>query len=390
MARGQIVALVALLIASLFGATTVTAASPKWCDSLRHRVSVEVRPAYNMVSHFAMRPEGKPLDNTLSLHARYGFSFSEESRLGRLFPTAYQGIGIAAYTYWNHNLMGTPMAVYLYQGAQIGNLTPNLSIGYEWNLGISCGWHPNMAMNSRNNVLINVALPFAWRVAPHWELTLTPDYTHFSNGDTSFSNAGSNMFGVRLGATYLFNDERVHASARRYISPSNTLSDKPFAKRMTYDIVAYGGWRADRFMDGGKFYVINKALPLGGINFQPTYHFNDYFALGTSLDLQMDSSLNLYGATTDETGNTISYTRPALWQQMEAGISLRGEISAPIFTVGVGFGVNMLDTGYDASLFYTTFSLKAHITHKLFLYIGYRFNSTQYTHNIMYGIGIRL
>ena len=337
-----------------------------------------------------MRPEGKPLDNTLSLHARYGFSFSEESHLGRLFPTAYQGIGIAAYTYWNHNLMGTPIAVYLYQGAQIGNLTPNLSIGYEWNLGISCGWHPNLTMNSRNNVLINVAIPFAWRVAPHWELTLTPDYTHFSNGDTSFSNAGSNMFGVRLGATYLFDDEHIRASARRYISPSDTLSDKPFVKRMTYDIIAYGGWRADRFMDGGKFYVINKALPLGGINFQPTYHFNDYFALGTSLDLQVDSSLNLYGATTDETGNTISYTRPALWQQMEAGISLRGEISAPIFTVGIGFGVNMLDTGYDASLFYTTFSLKAHFTRKLFLYIGYRFNSTQYTHNLMYGIGIRL
>ena len=390
MARGQIVAFAALLIASLFGATCATAASPKWCDSLRHRVSVEVRPAYNMVSHHIMRPEGKPLDNTLSLHARYGFSFSDESRLGKLFPTSYQGIGIAAYTYWNHELMGTPIAIYLYQGAHIGNLTPGLSIGYEWNLGISCGWHPNKAMSSRNNVLINVAIPFAWRIAPHWELTLTPDYTHFSNGDTAFSNAGSNMFGVRLGATYLFSDEHVHASALRYISPSNTLSDKSFAKRMTYNNVVYGGWRADRFMDGSMFYVINKALPLGGINIQPTYHLNDYFALGASLDLQLDSSLNLYDATMDETGNTLSYTRPSLWQQMEAGISLRGEISAPIFTVGVGFGVNMLDMGYDASLLYTTFSLKAHITRKLFLYIGYRFNSTQYTHNLMYGLGIRL
>ena len=336
-----------------------------------------------------MRPEGKPLDNTLSLHARYGFSFSEDSRLGKLFPTAYQGIGIAAYTYWNHDLMGTPIAIYVYQGAQIGNLAPNLSIGYEWNFGISCGWHPNRAMNSRNNVYINVAIPLAWRVAPHWELTLTPDYTHFSNGDTAFSNAGSDMFGMRIGATYLFSDEHIQASARRYISPSNTLRNKPFAKHMTYDIVAYGGWRADRFIDGGKFYVINEALPLGGINFQPTYHFNDFFALGTSLDLQVDSSLNLYDASKDEQGN-ISYSRPSLWQQTKAGISLRGEISAPIFTIGVGFGVNILDMGYDASPVYTTFSLKAHITRKLFLYIGYRLNSTQYTHNLMYGIGIRL
>jgi hypothetical protein len=297
---------------------------------------------------------------------------------------------VAAYSYFDHQRTGTPLAIYIFQGANIANLTPRLAIGYEWNLGFSWGWHPNEAMNSRCNVLINVAIPFTWHVAPHWMLSLTPDYTHFSNGDTSFSNSGSNLFGVRLGATYLFSEEHTTTLARRFIAPSNVWSKRSLAKRMTYDIVAYGGWRADRFMDGSMFYVINKALPLGGINIQPTYHLNDYFALGASLDLQLDSSLNLYDATMDEAGNTLSYTRPSLWQQMEAGISLRGEISAPIFTVGVGFGVNMLNTGYDASLLYTTFSLKARITRRLFLYIGYRFNSTQYTHNLMYGLGIRL
>jgi hypothetical protein len=159
---------------------------------------------------------------------------------------------------------------------------------------------------------------------------------------------------------------------------------------MTYDIVAYGGWRADRFIENGDFHLINEALPLGGINFQPTYHLNDYFGLGASLDLQADSSLNLYDGVTDDEGYTIAYSRPPLWQQLETGISLRGEVSAPIFTVGVGIGFNMLRTGYDYSPIYTTFSLKAHLSERLFLYIGYRFNSTQYTHNLMYGIGIRL
>jgi hypothetical protein len=138
------------------------------------------------------------------------------------------------------------------------------------------------------------------------------------------------------------------------------------------------------------FYVINKAFPLGGIHLQPIYHLNDHFGVGASLDIQADSSLNLYGAEIDPTNGNITYSRPSLWQQLEAGISVRGEISAPIFTLGVGLGYNLLDTGYDASRLYTTFSLKAHITRQLFLYIGYRFNSTQYTHNLMYGIGIRL
>ena len=390
MARGQIIALCTLLIASLLGSADVKAQTPKWCDMLHHRVSVEVRPAYHMVSHNAMRVDGRPLNSALSLHARYAFSFSEENRLGKLFPTSYQGVGVATYSYFSHERMGTPMAIYLFQGARIADLAPRLSVGYEWNLGFSWGWHPNEAMNSRNNVMINVAVPFTWRVAPRWELSLTPDYTHFSNGDTHFSNAGSNMFGVRLGATYLFSDEHIEASARRFISKSDEWGDKSFGRRMTYDIVAYGGWRADRFMEDGSFHLINKALPLGGINFQPTYHLNDYFGLGASLDLQADSSLNLYDGIKDDEGNTIAFTRPPLWQQLEAGVSVRGEISAPIFTLGVGVGVNMLHTGYDASLIYTTFSLKAHITKRLFLYVGYRFNSTQYTHNLMYGIGIRL
>lgn len=390
MARGTVARLVALLIASLFGVTVAHATSPKWCDSLHHRVSVEVRPAYHMASHYIMRESKPPLNSALSLHARYSFSFSPDSRMGRLFPTAYQGIGIAAYTYWNHDLMGTPMALYLFQGARIADIAPNLSVGYEWNLGFSWGWHPNDAMNSRGNVMINVAIPLTWRVAEHWELSFTPDFTHFSNGDTHFSNAGSNMFGLRLGATYLFTPEHTKARARRFISPSESLAGRGFAKHMTYDIVAYGAWRSDRFTEGGTLFYIDKALPIAGINFQPTYHLNDYFGIGASLDLQFDSSLNLYDGIRDEQGNTIAYSRPSLWEQTELGISLRGEISAPIFTIGVGIGVNMNDVGYDMSRLYTTFSLKAHITRRLFLYVGYRFNSTQYTHNLMYGLGIRL
>jgi hypothetical protein len=281
------------------------------------------------------------------------------------------------------------MVAYIMQGARIADFGDRLSLGYEWNLGLSWGWQPNDAMNSRCNVLVSVALPVTWRVAPHWELSLTPNYTHFSNGDTSFSNSGANLFGVSLGATYLFDAERIPARARRYIMPSDELCGSSFAHRMSYDVLAYGGWRADRFHEGGSLFVIDEALPIGGINFQPHYHLNRYFAVGASLDMQVDSSLNLYNGIEDDDGVVVGYSRPPLWQQMEVGISARAEISAPIFTLGVGVGVNMLDTGYDSSLLYATFSLKALLTKRLFLYVEYRFNSTQYTQNLMYGVGVR-
>ena len=358
-------------------------------DSLNHRVSVELRPAYNMVSHYAMRANGRPLNSALSLHARYAFSFSPHSRLGQLYPTAYQGVGVAAYTFMAHKTTGTPMAAYIMQGARIADFGDKLSLGYEWNFGLSWGWHPNDAMSSRCNVMINIALPLIWRVAPHWELSLTPDYTHFSNGDTSFSNGGVNLFGLRLGATYLFDPVRAKADAKRYIKPSEEFMGRTFAQRMSYDVIIYGGWRADRFLEGGEIYIINEVLPIFGLNFQPQYHLNRHFAVGLSLDVQADSSLNLYDGVKGEDNQVVSYSRPPFWQQLEVGVSARGEIRAPIFAIGVGFGVNMLDTGYDSSLLYATFSLKAFLTKRLFLYVGYRFNSTQYTHNLMYGLGMR-
>lgn len=390
MARAGIIIPIIATIFTLFGVEATQATSPEWCDSLRHRVSVELRPAYNIVSHRALREGNRPLNNTLSLHARYAFSFSPDSRLGRLYPTAYQGVGIATYTFWSHDTTGTPMMAYIMQGARIADFGNRLSLGYEWNLGFSWGWHPNNAMNSRCNVMINVALPLTWRISPHWELSLTPDYTHFSNGDTAFSNSGANMFGLRLGATYLFDADDTIADPKRYIAPSEEFAHKSFAQHLSYDVLLYGAWRADRFFDGENLYVINDALPIAGINFQPHYHLNRHFAIGASLDLQADSSLNLYNGVMDKNGDVISYSRPPLWQQMEVGISARAEIRAPIFTIGAGFGVNLLNTGYDSSRIYTTFSLKAFVTKRLFLYVGYRFNSIQYTHNLMYGIGIRL
>lgn len=256
-------------------------------------------------------------------------------------------------------------------------------------MGLSWGWHPNEAMNSRCNIMISVALPLSWRVAPHWELSLTADFTHFSNGDTSFSNSGANLFGLRLGATYLFDVERVVANPKRYIVASEELEGKSFARHLSYDVMLYGGWRADRFYENGDFFVINEPLPLLGLHFQPQYHLNRHFAVGLSLDVQADSSLNLYNGTKNDLNEVVSYSRPPLWQQLEVGMSARVEIQAPIFAIGVGFGLNMLDTGYDSSLVYTTFSLKAFLTKRLFLYLGYRFNSTQYTHNLMYGLGLR-
>lgn len=376
----------------LFVGVTVAKAATPTPRTLPQRLSIEVRPAYNIVSHYALSgamTNGDRLESMMSLHARYAFSFRKDSRMGELFPTVYQGIGLGAYTLYHHNYVGTPLAIYVLQGAQIAEFSDKLSLDYEWNLGYSWGWRPNDAMNSKGNIIINIALPLIWHVAPKWEISLTPDFTHISNGDTSFSNNGANGFGLRFGASYLFNEEHANKATPRYFAPAEELKAAGFAQHITYDIIAYGGWRADRFIQDGSFVLINKALPIAGIQFTPLYQLNRYFALGMSLDAQVDSSLNLYDAVEDSAGNVISFERPSLWKQTEVGVSLRGEINAPIFKIGVGIGINLNRQGYDMSRLYTQFTLKAFIHKYLFLFVGYRFNAKAYTQNMMYGIGFR-
>lgn len=369
------------------GVVSLFASTPVKRDTISHRLSVELRPAYNIVSHYALRGDD-PLNEVASLHLRYAFAFNELSTHGKLFPTTYQGIGIAGYTFFHPEITGKPIALYIFQGADITH-KGDFTFGYEWNFGASWNWRPNDGMNSKWNIMVNVALPLSWQVSPNWKLSLTPDFTHLSNGDTHFSNSGANLFGLRMGVTRLFNDHKERITPHIYIAPAEELQGKCFGERLTHDIMLYGGWRADRFTDNDIFIILNKPLFINGFQLHNLYHFNNHFALGTSLDIQRDSSLNLYDAVFDENGDLMGYTRPAWYDQTECGISLRCEIAAPIFSIGAGFGVNILGHGYDFSRFYTQFSLKAFMNDHCFIFVGYRYNTVQYTHNMMYGLGWR-
>lgn len=387
MARKIAISLITILILTLWGGGDIKAATPIRCDSISHRFSMEVRPAYNVVSHYAMRGDD-PINSAASLHLRYAFSFNDDSEIGKRFPTVYQGVGIATYTLFHPEVTGRPIALYILQGAHIAD-REDITLGYEWNFGLSWHWRPNEAMNSKWNIMVNVALPVSWHISPKWELSLTPDFTHFSSGDTHFSNSGANLFGMRLGVTRHFNNHNEHIRAKSYIEPSEELQDKSLKGHISHDIIVYGGWRADRFLDHDEFVVIDKPLLIDGIQYHQLYHFNRHFALGGSLDIQTDRSLNLYNPIFDETGKLVSYEHPSLLEQTECGLSLRFEITSPLFSVGAGLGVNVLGKGYDFSRLYTQYSLKHFINSRLFIFVGYRFNSTQYTHNMMYGLGLR-
>lgn len=359
------------------------------CAGWVHAVGVNLRPAYVMPTHSFYRGRNdseKSMYVSGSVHFQYSFSLPETHPASPGRPSASQGAGLALYTFGADDMTGTPAALYVFQNACLATLGPRLSIDYEWNLGLSAGWKVNEVVGAPMNAYINVGLLMSYRFAPRWTLTVGPDYTHFSNGDTRFPNGGANTFGLRFGVRRDCGTE-VRTDRKGLFTMPRAGGT---AGRISWDIVPFGSWRADRMVVERHLHLINEAFPILGLHVNPLYHFGHCISAGVSADFTYDRSANLTDVVIGEDGSLTGYSFPSALRQMSAGLSLRGEIAMPVFAVNVGVGCNLLRNGEDIGGLYTIFHLKAFVSERLFLHVGYRLSGLQYTHNMMFGIGLRL
>lgn len=345
-----------------------------------HSIGANVRPSYVLPTHGfynGFNSMEKALRFSESAHINYAFELSQES---------YQGIGLGLQSFNAHSLIGTPVSVYLFQGAPVVALNDRLTLDYEWNFGLSSGWKGDQdLMGSSCNVYINVGLFARWRMSQAWDLILGPEYTHYSNGDTSFPNSGANTINLRIGLRgYINRPDDYNYDPKIFTFEKSDLS---FAQHLTYDITAFGAWRSDRMLVDGRLNIIDKAFPIAGVQFNPLYHFNKHLSAGASLDLIYDSSANL-NASLDE-NKQLSYSYPSFLRQCAAGLSVRGELKMPVFAVNIGAGYNFTGAGSDLRGLYGVFALKTFLTDSLFLNVGYRLGSVLYAHNLMFGMGWR-
>lgn len=333
-------------------------------------VVINLRPSYVVPTHGfynGWNSLGKPVRAALSGDIQYTFTSQDHY--------AYQGAGIGVHTFFSHDLLGTPVSLYLLQGAPLLQVCNGLRLGYEWNFGLSAGWKNNTDVTvSALNAYINVAALFDLRLSDHWSLVFGPGYTHFSNGDTKFPNGGANTVNFRIGTKCNLHGNNVDGVERIFAADTD---ERAFGENVSYDLTALGGWRADRFLDeDGHLIIDNSAYALIGLQFNPLYHFNEYLSAGPSLDLVYDASANR------------NFNRSFI-SHCAAGLSVRGELSMPIFSVNVGGGYSVLQSGPDLRGFYGIFSLKAFLTEKLYLNVTYRLGQTSYAHNMMFGVGWR-
>lgn len=332
------------------------------------------------------------------VHLKYAFRFNKDSRLGRLYPHAYQGIGVSYNHFDNRPPIGHPVAVYAFQGSRIARLSPTLSLDYEWNFGASFGWEKyhvpedgsqvlgyNDVVGSKINAYINLGFFLNWQINPQWNLTAGIDLTHYSNGNTHYPNSGVNPVGGRIGLARTFGAENSGPSAN-----AGQLNPNDFRPHFSYDLVVYGATRKRGYIDDYNMgHLIPGSFGIVGLNFNPMYDFNKYFRAGISLDAQFDESANLQGHYAGGTDDDPKFYRPPFREQFAVGLSARAELVMPIFSVNIGIGHNLLYKGKDTRGFYQILALKTFLTRNLFLHTGYQLSKFKDPNNLMLGLGWR-
>ncbi|RHJ90664.1 acyloxyacyl hydrolase [Parabacteroides bouchesdurhonensis] len=359
-----------------------------------HRLGIEGRPTYIIPTHSFFRGNNyfeKPLRNAYSAHLKYSFQFAPDTYADHIYGGVYQGIGLAYYNFGDRHELGNPFAFYLFQGARIAQLTPRLSINYEWNFGASAGWTPydydynnyNKVIGSRINAYLDVNFHFKWMLSKLFDFTAGVDLSHFSNGNTKYPNGGLNTAGLRVGLVYNFNRKDNYLSQQMFqpVIPE-------FPRHISYDMVLFGSWRRKGVAFGDEQVAAPGAYTVVGFNFSPMYNFGYKFRAGVSLDGVYDGSANIY--TEDYiVGTEQPFYKPPLKNQLALGLSGRIEYVMPYFTVNVGIGANVLHGGGDLKGLYQVLALKVELTRSSFLHIGYNLQNFHTPNYLMLGIGYR-
>ena len=256
---------------------------------LTHGVGIDFRPVYLIPTNEFFAGENaawQPLRKSVSAHLKYSFRFHPDSRYGKLYPHTYQGIGVSYHSFFDKAEIGTPVAVYAFQGARITRLSSRLSLDYEWNFGASFGWkkyHPgtnayNYVVGSKINAYINLGFSLNAKLSRYCNLLVGADLTHYSNGNTHLPNAGLNTIGGRIGLVYTLNpiEESHHEIGTARSLPANQLYLSSFWQRVSYDVILYGATRAKGVMLGDEAHIFPGQFGILGFNLNPMYKFNRF------------------------------------------------------------------------------------------------------------------
>lgn len=361
-------------------------------DSLKavHRIAVDAVSANILHTNDFLRGgngESRTMNHDFTVTAKYAFMNRSEVQPQSVHYGVYQGVGVARHDF-NHYL-GSPVSVYLFQGAPIARLSRRLTLNYEWNFGLAMGWNAynaetnpdNLVIGSKATAYIDLDIYLRYILSRCFDINAGVSASHFSNGNTEYPNSGLNTAGVRIGLACYFN--RTEPQCRRL-----PRRQPGFRHRFFADVIAYGAWKRQGYYVGDEAYLLPGRFAVMGINVNALYTLNPWIAVGPSLDAVYDRSANLdvyaYGSG-DEAEAVGKFSR-----QAAVGLSARAEFSMPYFSINFGVGTNVIGAHGDLSGIYEVLALKIHVNRHAMLHIGYSLNDFKTPRHLMLGVGWRI
>ena len=350
----------------------------------QHRLSAGLHGGY------PFSPQKELLEGVNSLERPLRVTGAADVQYAFIIPrTSYQGVGLSVFSLFDHEDVGTPLSLYIFQGARIVRLSSALSFDYEWNFGASFGWHRNeehplnTIMGTKVNAYINGGIMLTWQ-DDDLTVSIGPEFTHYSNGETELPNAGLNIVGLRLNAARTF-ERNAFPKITEALSKEESMTGK-----ISWDITAFGSLKKCAVNHNGINYKVEGRFATAGIHINPFYDLHKHFRAGASLDLNYDESANISGHVAGTSSSAIGFFRPSFEEQVSLGLSVRAELVMPIFSVQFGIGHNIIYKGSDLAGFYQIIALKTHITKRLYLHTGYQFRNFHNPDHLLLGLGYRI
>lgn len=365
--------------------------SSSFAQRFIQRIGIEGRAGYIFPTNPFLKGDNyqmKEMKNNYSGHLKYSFQVRPHTVADKAYIGAYQGLGVGYFDFGNREEVGSPLAIYLFQGGRIAKFSPRLSLNYEWNFGLSMGWKPydehynptNKIVGSKTNAYLNVNLYLNWALSPKFDLTVGATGSHFSNGNTEYPNSGLNTIDCKVGLVYNIN-RRADELTKSWQRPIVPL----FPQHISYDLTLFGSWRKKAVDVAGGQVPAPGNYAVMGFSFAPMYNLGYKFRAGVALDGVYDHSANIKQAHNGQD----NFTVPSAFKQMALGLSARGEFVMPYFTIGIGLGANILHNGDDLKSFYQILALKIDVSRNSYLHIGYNLKDFHEPNYLMLGLGYR-
>ncbi len=292
----------------------------------------------------------------------------------------YYGIGVYQTHYGSPDGLGSPISIYLFQGATINKLSSKVALNYEFNLGMSTGWKhydpftnpDNVAIGSSTNAHVGANLYLKWYLSKRLDLHIGASLTHFSNGTSKQPNKGMNQAGMFVELAYNFGREGLE---EKYDPDVKIPEFKPNFQHDMQVILSSKNTAVDTIGTQLPDVYTDKRFRVYGLNYflMRAPSLKHRYGFGVEYLYDESRGAKVYNKLHPENDRYYTVTQlGSIGERSSLGLSARGELVLPLYTIFMDIGTTIINRDSSKPFLYQTLGVKAYLSSDIFGTFGIR------------------